>query len=716
MTNNDIMVHSAHNVISSLYSNWFYLQKYIRQARIDGIQLIQVGDPAEYSRLVESTIVAVPHNQSTKPPFQPIHTQWFTLREIINRVIEHCCHSNKANVLVFGFERLSSSDKVGHGPVAGTLGIQNSYPNTIVSYLRTSKAWQLLHERIGDDLMIHLLQNLALFVEGASNCYFQVTGFPANRFTTISGKDLTVKSTVLEKKKREQSKNDGCSVAGKKKIQRGSKRGKGYQMNLSSSSGNKKPHASFMGIINASDGSETMQMLEMINIESDKVDSASNSTNLGRVETCKRKAISSENEAQEEPSAKKSKMPLHDVEVSPCLYPVVSDESAVESSVDKCSIYSICDWDQGDESLIEGKVEEESPLLFPEDKSLSGNLLSETSSMDNGNNVSMECVGENAQVIALKESSKVTTCALQNNQEIDVTCSTGGNNNSLKRRLFVDGDEKKNRSCKLSKKKKPWQFLLKCLPQRSKRKSVVPIERPKQMQKVESQIPKGQKVKAHKRKSQPAPKKIIQGIHLHEIYLPHTSLFYASNPSQSFPKGHILETTHMSKSGARQLVRHIFVKGLCLSNTDCEMRGVKKEIRNVKNLTGTTSSRKQSGNHKERQLPRRLKCMEGIFLNFLRRHKKCPFRTLLRHHCFFALGWKKEQQVRYYTKFFKSGKNNSSLATRTGSVSKEKVWQKCPSERVRSKVSSHSGHKKHTNLDSSTYRRAVGRYTEQSQV
>ena len=709
------MVYSVHNIISSLYSNWFYLQTYIRQARIGGIQLIQVGDPAEYSRLVKSTIVAVPHNQSTKPPFQPSHTQWFTLREIINRVIEHCCHSNKANVLVFGFERLSSNDKVGHGPVAGTLGIQNSYPNTIVSYLRTSKAWQLLHERIGDDLMIHLLQNLALFVKGASKCYFQVAGFPANRLTTLTGKDLTVKSRVLEKKKRAQSTNDGCSTAGKRKIQRGGKRVKRYWANLSSSIDNKKPLALLMG--NASDGSETMQTLDIINEESNQVESASKSANLGQVETCKRKAISSENEAQEEPSAKRSKIAQHHIEVSPCLYHVESDESAVKSSVDKCSIYSICDRDQGDESLIDRKVDRESPLLFPEDESLSCDLFSETSSLDNGNNVSMESLGENAQSNPLMENSRVTTCALQNNQEINVSCSAGENNNSLKRRLFVDGDEMKNRSCKPLKKKKPCQFLLKCLPQRRKKKAVVPIERHEQMQTVKSQMAKGKKVKTQKRKWKPAAKRRIQGIQLHKIYLPHTSLFYASNLSQSFPKGHILETTPMSKSGARQLVHHIFVKGLCLSNSNCEKRHIRKETGNVKNLTGTTGSQKQFGNHMGKQLPKRLKCIQGIFLNLLKLHKKCRYRTLLGYHCFYVLGWKKEQRIRY-TEFLKRRKKNSSLATGTDSFCKEKVWQKCPSERVRFKVSSHSGHKKPTNVDTTsfTYQRAVGRYTKQSQV
>ena len=714
-TNGDIMVYSVHNIISSLYSNWFYLQTYIYQARVGGIQLIQVGDPAEYSRLAKSTIVAVPHNQSTKPPFQPSHTQWFTLREIINRVIEHCCHSNKANVLVFGFERLSSNDKVGHGPVAGTLGIQNSYPNTIVSYLRTSKAWQLLHERIGDDLMIHLLQNLALFVKGASKCYFQVAGFPANRLTTLTGKDLTVKSRVLEKKKRAQSTNDGCRAAGKKKIRRGGKRVKRYKANLSSSIDNKKPSALLMG--NASDGSETMQTLDIINKESNQVESASNSANLGQVETCKRKAISSENEAQEEPSAKRSKMPQHDIEVSPCLYHVESDESAVKSSVDRGSFYPICDQDRGDESLIDGKVDRESPLLFPEDESLSSDLFSETSSMVNWNNVSMESLGENAQSIPLVENSRATTCALQNNQDINVTCSAGENNNSLKRRLFVDGDEMKNRSCKPLKKKKPWKFLLKCLPQRREKKAVVPIKRHEQMQKVKSRTPKGKKAKSQKRKWKPASARRIQGIQLHKIYLPHTSLFYATNLSQSFPKRHILETTPTSKSGARQLVRHIFVKGLCLSSTNCEKRRIRKEIGNVKNLTGTTGSQKQSGNHKGKQLPKRLKCIQGIFLNLLKLHKKCRYRTLLGHHCFYVLGWKKEQRIRY-TKFLKRRKKNSSLATGTDAFCKERVWQKCPSERVRSKVSSHSGHKKPTNVDTAsfTYRRAVGRYTKQSQV
>ncbi|KAL9976742.1 hypothetical protein ACROYT_G014071 [Oculina patagonica] len=77
-------------------------------------------------------------------------------------------------MVAYGFESLNAYGK--RGTIAGTVGIQNSYPNTIVSYLRTTRAWQVFHERIGDDLMIHLWQNVLVFVKVHAKCYFQVAG------------------------------------------------------------------------------------------------------------------------------------------------------------------------------------------------------------------------------------------------------------------------------------------------------------------------------------------------------------------------------------------------------------------------------------------------------------------------------------------------------------------------------------------------------------
>ncbi|XP_068702144.1 telomerase reverse transcriptase-like [Montipora foliosa] len=711
-----IQVSSAHNIISSFYLNCFSLLTYIRQVRKD--EIITADDPPEYRQFLKSTLVAIPRNQSATPPFHPSHTQWFTLKEIINKVIEHCCRANKSNVLGFGFETLSSNEKIGHGPVAGTFGIQNSYPNTIVSYLRTSKEWQRLHERLGDDLMVHLLQNLALFVKGDSKCHFQVAGYPICRLTSLSKKGVPEKPRVPKEKKSIQPATKGSRSTGKRKIQRGGKRVKRAHKNLPNQEN--KQSSSFAGVIDTRTGSgpQSVQKYDSLNLECDKVDTTLNFTDLDQAECCKRKAIEKVNDPQGEPRLKKSRVTLNDVEASPCLFPEETDESAAKSSAGRCSLYSLSDQDEGNkiQTETEGNVGEESPLLFPEGElSLSCDLLSDTSSFDIINDAPMESMQENSPLIPLKECSNVTSSVVEKDQDkIGMTASLSQNKNNLKRRLFSDADDKEKGSRKKCKKRKPWQVLLRFLPQSSKKKCL-PKEGPDQTQKGGSQKPKVQRIKNHKSKVQPISKQRSQGIHLHEIYLPHSRLFYASNLSQSFPKKHIMETTPVSISGARRLIHHIFVKGQCLVG-DCEKGGIRKESSN-QNVTGPTSSQKQSECKKGKpfRLPKRLKGMQTIFAKFLARHKKCPFRTLLRCHCFYTPEGRKPKREARYRKFMKSGKKKKAVATILSNLSTGRVWQKHSSKKGCPKVFK-SFHKKQTNVDSSVYQHAVSVYTKQSKV
>lgn len=219
----------SRKVIESFYVKQFTLLRYLRKVKQrKAPRLIQDRDPVEYRVLLKSTIVGV-RDQSAVLPYNPTQTQWFTLKEIINRVIEHVCQTKKTNVLAFGFEALNGYGN--KGTVVGTVGIQNSYPNTIVSCLRTSRAWQLLHERIGDDLMIHLLQSVSLFVKVNSKCYFQVAGYPISRLSPLSAADA---ASGLHNKPVIQSAGGENGVS-KRKTRRGGKRARRHRDNSSQS-------------------------------------------------------------------------------------------------------------------------------------------------------------------------------------------------------------------------------------------------------------------------------------------------------------------------------------------------------------------------------------------------------------------------------------------------------------------------------------------------
>ena len=217
----------SRKVIESFYVKHFTLLRYLRKVKQrKAVRLIQDCDPVEYRVLLKSTIVAV-RDESALLPYNPKQTQWFTLKEIINRVIEHVCRTNKTNVLAIGFESLSGYEN--KGTVVGTVGIQNSYPNTIVSCLKMTRAWQLLHERIGDDLMIHLLQSMSMFVKVNSKCYFQVAGYPINRLSPLS---TAADATQLHNKPVIQSAGGADSV---KRRRRGGKRARRHRENSSQS-------------------------------------------------------------------------------------------------------------------------------------------------------------------------------------------------------------------------------------------------------------------------------------------------------------------------------------------------------------------------------------------------------------------------------------------------------------------------------------------------
>ena len=77
-----------------------------------------------------------------------------------------------SNVLTHGFRRRMYADD---GGLRNLPGVENYLPNTLHTELETP-AWRLLHERIGDDAMAHLLSHCALFAPLPNRCLMQLSG------------------------------------------------------------------------------------------------------------------------------------------------------------------------------------------------------------------------------------------------------------------------------------------------------------------------------------------------------------------------------------------------------------------------------------------------------------------------------------------------------------------------------------------------------------
>ena len=615
-------------VIESFYTKYFTLLRYLRKVKQrKAIRLIQDLDPVEYRVLLKSTLVAL-RDQSSTLPFNPTQTQWFTLKEIVNRVIEHVCRSNKTNVLAFGFESLSGYGK--KGTVAGTIGIQNSYPNTIVSYLRTARAWQVLHERIGDDLMIHLLQNVSMFVKVNAKCYFQVAGYPISRLSPLSTSDVTphlLNKTVIQSA----GSGNGASAVLKRKTRRGGKRARRYRENSSQSpkeneglpdfpSKGDKTHGADVKSFHDSDDVAAMPSLS----NPAEMDGGSNGLDAcSEFPQSKRKPKLENCDDIEQPRAKKARAPCNvsddankspdcgsveklDTEGSPLLFPEESSENSSQESTNLC-VWNSDELDSADNARELRLHDDISTSLFQ-------NNMEE--------NTTEECF------------DKEENCLRGNEEKEAIVVSVEKSVRTLKRRKSLSkGVGRKN---KVEVRRKPWQYLLKFLP--------------KTRQTYSNRHPRGvrsdrqTKQNNRQQRDRPASKKSRRGIRLNEVSLPRATLFYSSNLSQTLPKKHVMEASPVSMAGARRLTQQIFIQESCLA-TSGHSSGItgseKRDDQSSKNATTSSTTdvlrtaTSTAQKRKPLRLPKKLKNVQPLLLKFLAKHKKCPFRTLLRHHCYY---------------------------------------------------------------------------------
>ncbi|KFZ47663.1 Telomerase reverse transcriptase, partial [Antrostomus carolinensis] len=96
--------------------------------------------------------------------------------EVITRVVQRLCEKRKKNILAYGYSLLdeNSSDF----QIMPSSNIYSYLPNTATETIRISGLWETLLSRIGDDVMMYLLEHCAIFMlVPPSNCY-QVCGQP----------------------------------------------------------------------------------------------------------------------------------------------------------------------------------------------------------------------------------------------------------------------------------------------------------------------------------------------------------------------------------------------------------------------------------------------------------------------------------------------------------------------------------------------------------
>ncbi|XP_020832373.1 telomerase reverse transcriptase isoform X1 [Phascolarctos cinereus] len=139
------------------------------------VQLLRSGDPEVFHAFVSRCVVCVPWDARPLPrplTFQQLSSQ----KEVVARIVQRICEKKKKNILAFGYTLLEENRMP--LPVMFTTNVYNYHPNTITETISVSALWEMLLSRIGDDVMMYMLEHCSLFMLVPPSCCYQISGLP----------------------------------------------------------------------------------------------------------------------------------------------------------------------------------------------------------------------------------------------------------------------------------------------------------------------------------------------------------------------------------------------------------------------------------------------------------------------------------------------------------------------------------------------------------
>ncbi|XP_048364572.1 telomerase reverse transcriptase isoform X2 [Sphaerodactylus townsendi] len=138
--------------------------------------LVGASDPPNYRDLVHRCLVGLP---AQAPPPRFGLQQLVGLRDVVERVIHRACEKQKKNVLAFGYSLLEENKP----PLPGLPNICSFHPNNMTEAICQSVLWEMVLTRVGDELMMYLLEHCALFMLVPPSCCYQICGQPIYELT-----------------------------------------------------------------------------------------------------------------------------------------------------------------------------------------------------------------------------------------------------------------------------------------------------------------------------------------------------------------------------------------------------------------------------------------------------------------------------------------------------------------------------------------------------
>ncbi|XP_063967611.1 telomerase reverse transcriptase-like isoform X2 [Lytechinus pictus] len=179
------------DILERIYPKVSRLEDFLQV--LDGCPPLYIPkDKAGYKAFLHSTLVGIPSSHlNYKGPLD--YTQHSDHMEVINRVMRRLQRQGRSgkNVILNGFSSWRSE-----GECAGNIDV----PNNNVDQLKIP-FWRKLLSRIGDELMMHILENLSIFAAAPPSCYIQLTGFPVSLLISSTPSNTSpTKSSMKEGK------------------------------------------------------------------------------------------------------------------------------------------------------------------------------------------------------------------------------------------------------------------------------------------------------------------------------------------------------------------------------------------------------------------------------------------------------------------------------------------------------------------------------------
>ncbi|KFP90409.1 Telomerase reverse transcriptase, partial [Apaloderma vittatum] len=96
--------------------------------------------------------------------------------EVVMRIVQRLCDKRKKNVLAYGYSLLD--ENCSDFQIIPSSHVYSYLPNSVTENMRISGLWEKLLSRIGDDVMMYLLEHCAVFMLVPPSCCYQVCGQP----------------------------------------------------------------------------------------------------------------------------------------------------------------------------------------------------------------------------------------------------------------------------------------------------------------------------------------------------------------------------------------------------------------------------------------------------------------------------------------------------------------------------------------------------------